>query len=99
MGMSPIEVLADTSNGSASDRRLFQGSGAMRSIVNLIQTKRDQFRRLLTPLKLDEDGAALVEYTVLLAILLVAVIAIIIGVGGWILNQWSNLNAALASAP
>ncbi len=29
----------------------------------------------------DEDGAALVEYTVLLGILLVAVIATIIGVG------------------
>ena len=43
--------------------------------------------KLIKQLKQDEDGAALIEYTVLLAILLVAVIAIIAGVGGWILNQ------------
>ena len=43
----------------------------------------------------DEDGGALIEYTVLLAILLVAVIAIIAAVGGWINNKWSHLNASL----
>ena len=43
----------------------------------------------------DEDGAALIEYTVLLAILLVAVIAVIAGVGQWINAQWTNLNGAL----
>jgi pilus assembly protein Flp/PilA len=43
----------------------------------------------------DEDGGALIEYTVLLAILLVAVIAIIAAVGGWINNKWSTLNAQL----
>jgi Flp pilus assembly pilin Flp len=31
----------------------------------------------------------------LLAILLVAVIAVITGVGGWINNKWTQLNAAL----
>jgi len=46
-------------------------------------------------LKRDEDGAALIEYTVLLAILLVAVIAVIGGVGTWINGKWSSLNAAL----
>jgi pilus assembly protein Flp/PilA len=51
--------------------------------------------KLIKQLKRDEDGASLIEYTVLLAILLVAVIAIIGAVGGWILNQWSNLNANL----
>ena len=50
---------------------------------------------LIKKLKSNEDGASLIEYTVLLAILLVAVIAVITGVGGWILNQWSNLNTAL----
>ena len=43
----------------------------------------------------DEDGAALIEYTVLLGILLVAVIATIGLVGTWIKNQWVNLNASL----
>jgi pilus assembly protein Flp/PilA len=43
----------------------------------------------------DEEGAALIEYTVLLGILLVAVIATITLVGGWISTQWTNLNTAL----
>ena len=32
----------------------------------------------------DEDGAALVEYTVLLGVMLVAVISTIVLVGGWV---------------
>ena len=43
----------------------------------------------------DEEGAALIEYTVLIGIMLVAVIAAIIAVGGWINTQWTNLNTAL----
>ena len=57
----------------------------MRDVMNLAKQ-----------LKADENGASLIEYTVLLAILLIAVIAIIGGVGGWILNKWTNLNAALS---
>jgi len=56
----------------------------MRSVVNLIKQ-----------LKRDEEGASLIEYTVLLAVLLVAVILIIGAVGGWINNTWSTLNASL----
>jgi pilus assembly protein Flp/PilA len=51
--------------------------------------------RLLDRLVTDEDGAALLEYTVLLGILLVAVIATISLVGTWINGQWTKLNAAL----
>lgn len=43
----------------------------------------------------DEEGAALIEYTVLLGILLVAVIATIVLVGGWISTQWTTLQKAL----
>ena len=43
----------------------------------------------------NEEGAALIEYTVLLGILLVAVIVSITFVGGWINTQWTNLVAAL----
>ena len=43
----------------------------------------------------DEDGASLLEYTVLLGILLVAVISTITLVGGWINGQWTALNGAL----
>ena len=56
----------------------------MRSVVNLVKQ-----------LKTDEDGASLIEYTVLLAILMVAVIAIIAAVGKWVNNTWANLNAAI----
>ena len=43
----------------------------------------------------DEEGAALIEYTVLLGILLIAVIASITIVGNWINLQWGNLAGAL----
>ena len=56
----------------------------MRSIVNLIKQ-----------LKTDEDGAPLIEYTVLLGILLVAVITIIAAVGLWINDKWTALNNAI----
>ena len=51
--------------------------------------------KLIKQLKSDEDGASLIEYTVLLAILLVAVIAIIGAVGSWVNTQWANLNNAI----
>ena len=56
----------------------------------LNQLKNDAFR-----FKKDEDGAALIEYTVLLGILLVAVIAIIGLVGTWINKEWSALQGQL----
>jgi pilus assembly protein Flp/PilA len=56
----------------------------MRWLVNLVKR-----------LKTDEDGASLIEYTVLLGILLIAVIAIIGAVGGWIAGQWGALNNAI----
>ncbi|MER8402275.1 Flp family type IVb pilin [Mesorhizobium sp. M0306] len=43
----------------------------------------------------DEHGAAMVEYTILLGIITVAVIATIILVGGWVTGQWTTLQAAL----
>jgi len=45
----------------------------------------------------EEDGAALVEYTVLLGILVVAVIATIIVVGGWVSGQWGGLKDELCA--
>ncbi len=43
----------------------------------------------------DEEGAALIEYTVLLGILVVAVITTIAAVGTWVNTQWTNLNTAI----
>ena len=50
---------------------------------------------LIARLRRDEDGAALIEYTVLLGIMVVAVIATIIVVGGWVNGKWSTLNTSI----
>ncbi|RUV91901.1 Flp family type IVb pilin [Mesorhizobium sp. M1A.F.Ca.IN.022.07.1.1] len=44
----------------------------------------------------DENGAAMVEYTVLLGIITVAVIATIILVGGWVSGKWTALYSAIS---
>ena len=51
--------------------------------------------KLMKQLKSDEDGAALVEYTVLLGIMLVAVVGVIVAVGGWVNAKWVALNTAV----
>jgi pilus assembly protein Flp/PilA len=53
--------------------------------------------QLLQKLQRDEEGAALVEYTVLLGIMLVAVITTISLVGGWMSNKWTALWNALSA--
>jgi pilus assembly protein Flp/PilA len=60
----------------------------MRSIAKFIK----QLRR-------DEDGASLIEYTVLLAIILIATIGLIAAVGTWVSGRWSALNSALPTNP
>jgi pilus assembly protein Flp/PilA len=44
----------------------------------------------------DEEGASLIEYTVLLGILLIAVIATIGLVGTWINGKWTALQGQLS---
>jgi pilus assembly protein Flp/PilA len=46
----------------------------------------------------DDDGAAMVEYTVLLGIITVAVIATVVLVGTWVSGQWTALNNILPAA-
>jgi pilus assembly protein Flp/PilA len=54
------------------------------------------FRRLYAgPDSRSQDGAALLEYTVLLGILLVAVTGTITLVGGGINGSWTSLHGAL----
>jgi pilus assembly protein Flp/PilA len=50
---------------------------------------------LFNNFRTDENGAALIEYTVLLGILLVAVITTIGLIGTWINNKWTALDKAL----
>jgi pilus assembly protein Flp/PilA len=58
----------------------------MRKLLGLAK----RFRR-------DEDGAAMIEYTVLLGIITAAVIATIILVGIWVNAQWVTLEGFLPS--
>ena len=51
--------------------------------------------QLFKKVKDDEEGAALVEYTVLLGVMLVAVISTIMLVGGWLNTKWAALWTAL----
>lgn len=43
----------------------------------------------------DEDGAAMIEYTILLGIITVSVIATVILVGQWVGTQWTTLQTQL----
>jgi pilus assembly protein Flp/PilA len=52
--------------------------------------------KLMRRLGRDEKGAALVEYTVLLGVMLVAVVGTIVLVGGWVNTKWSALLTALS---
>jgi pilus assembly protein Flp/PilA len=47
----------------------------------------------------DEEGASLIEYTVLIGVMLVTVIFIINKVGVWINAEWAALNSNLPAAP
>ena len=55
--------------------------------------------KLIAKFTKDEEGAALIEYTILLGVIAVAVVASAIWVGGWITPRWTALTAALAAAP
>jgi pilus assembly protein Flp/PilA len=46
----------------------------------------------------DEEGAALIEYTVLLGVLIVTVIATIGLVGKWVAGNWTALCTSLGAA-
>lgn len=56
----------------------------MSKLINL-------FRRLSK----DDSGASLIEYSILIGLITVAVILIISGVGDWVVSQWSGLSSSL----
>jgi pilus assembly protein Flp/PilA len=47
----------------------------------------------------DENGAAMIEYTILLGIITVAVIGTVAVVGTWVNNQWTGLTNVLNQHP
>jgi pilus assembly protein Flp/PilA len=60
------------------------------------QRVKDLVNKRARALANDEQGAALVEYSVLLGVMLVAVIGTIVLVGGWINTKWTALLSALS---
>lgn len=55
-------------------------------------------RNLIAKFRREEDGAAMVEYTVLLGIITVAVIGTVVTVGAWVSGEWGELQTALDAA-
>jgi len=52
----------------------------------------------LARFKANQSGASLVEYSLLIGLITVAVVATIVLVGGWVKLQWTNLYAAINPA-
>jgi pilus assembly protein Flp/PilA len=73
------------------------GLDAYENTVHQIEEKSSMrnFVSLVKQMKSDESGAAFVEYTVLLGVMLVAVIAVIGAVGVQLHTSWNTLTAAL----
>ncbi len=73
-----------------------QKSKVSADLTSIQESAVKKFTQAVKQLDQDEEGAALIEYTVLLGVLLVAVIATIGWVGGWVGGQWGALKANLA---
>ena len=59
-----------------------------------------KFKSFIARFCKDEDGAALIEYSVLIGLITVAAIGLIVTVGGWVVSQWTHLSqSVLAAAP
>ena len=58
----------------------------MRKVIEMAK----RFRR-------EEDGAAMVEYTVLLGIITAGVILMVIAISTWVTGTWTNLNTTLTT--
>lgn len=54
-----------------------------------------KFLELARSFRDEEDGAAMIEYSVLIGLITVATITLIIAVGAWVTGQWTGLNNAL----
>jgi Flp pilus assembly pilin Flp len=46
----------------------------------------------------DKSGAAFIEYTVLLGVILAVTIGVVVAVGDWASDQWTDLNSQLDAA-
>jgi pilus assembly protein Flp/PilA len=86
-----------------SAARMFSGR-SYRLVRSLLSLKPERHRgksmsmiKMLARLGKDEDGAALVEYTVLIGLITVAVIATVVKVGDWVSTEWVSLCSTLGT--
>jgi pilus assembly protein Flp/PilA len=77
------------------DKRHVDGT-ATSTVMTRTEVYMMKARKLVYRLYKDEEGAALIEYTVLLGILLITVIATIGLVGKWINGKWTALQGQLS---
>jgi pilus assembly protein Flp/PilA len=54
-----------------------------------------KFNSIVARFLRDEEGASLIEYSILIGLITALVIAIIVVVGQWVATAWSDLNAQL----
>ena len=54
-----------------------------------------KIKNAVVALHKQEDGAAFIEYTVLLGVILAVSIATVSAVGDWAANRWTKLNSSL----
>lgn len=47
----------------------------------------------------DDSGAAFIEYTALLGVILVVAITVLTSVGTWANGRWNQLNSSLSANP
>jgi pilus assembly protein Flp/PilA len=87
-------MVGDDQSGGADNRitakprqHLYPEENNMSKALNLIKN-----------LAKDEEGTALVEYSILLGVIAVAVIGLATAVGAWSGTQWTNLCAKLVGA-
>jgi len=70
----------------------------MSSIQIGISTLRNALRRHLGQFAKDEEGVTMLEYTILIGIITVAVILSVVFAGSWVSSQWGLLTSALTIA-
>ena len=67
----------------------------MFSIGMHYQILRDQFRNYFAKFSNDECGVTMLEYTILIGIITVAVILAVVYAGSWVTSKWNLLTTAL----
>lgn len=53
----------------------------------------------LSNFKKDESGASLIEYSLLIGLITVAVVITVVAVGDWVVAAWEGLNTTLQANP